>query len=242
MGYTFLDIYTLDVEARYAAEERAQTSGPLDPDTFYDFTPRVSLKAQINPDFMAYGSAAKGSKAGGFNTITADPGFETYDQETNWTYEIGIKQSLFDGRLQLNYNVFGNHWKDLQFPTAELAPFNPSSPSTDANYIVNASGADSFGAELEAFAALTDNWTVKFTASTRARVRRRRDRLRPRVPVREQLGSGLPRRHRRAAPPAGCLRLAHRWQPAGRTPNTMLSTGVENGTKSASGSTRCGAT
>ena len=165
VGYTFLDIYTLDVEARYAAEERAQTSGPLDPDTFYDFTPRVSLKAQINPDLMAYGSAAKGSKAGGFNTITADPGFETYDQETNWTYEIGVKQSLLDGRLQLNYNVFFIDWKDLQLPTADLVPFNPASPATDANFITNASGAESIGAELEAFAALTDHWTVSFTAS-----------------------------------------------------------------------------
>lgn len=165
VGYSFLDIYTLDVEARYAAEERAQTSGPLPPDTFYDFTPRVSLKAQLNPDFMVYGSAAKGSKSGGFNTITADPGFETYDQETNWTYEVGIKQSLFDGRLQLNYDVFYIDWKDLQLPTADLVPFNPASPSTDANYIVNASGAESIGVELEAFAAITENWTVSFTAS-----------------------------------------------------------------------------
>ncbi len=165
LGYNFFDIYTLDLEARYAAEERAQTSGPLPSNTFYDFTPRISIKAQFTPDLMVYASGAKGSKAGGFNTITADPGFETYDQETNWTYEIGAKQAFFDGMLQVNYNVFYIDWKDLQLPTADLIPYNPSSPATDANYITNASGADSLGAELEAFAALSDNWTVSFTAS-----------------------------------------------------------------------------
>ncbi|MCL4720786.1 MAG: TonB-dependent receptor plug domain-containing protein, partial [Gammaproteobacteria bacterium] len=118
VGYSFAEIYTLDVEARYAKEERAQTSGPLPARNFYDFTPRVSLKAQVQPDWMVYGSAAKGSKSGGFNTITADPGFEAYDQETNWTYELGAKQTLLDGNLQLNYNVFYIDWKDLQLPTA----------------------------------------------------------------------------------------------------------------------------
>ncbi len=165
LGYNFLDIYTLDLEARYAAEERAQTSGPLPSNTFYDFTPRISIKAQFTSELMVYASGAKGSKAGGFNTITADPGYETYDQETNWTYEIGAKQTLFDGMLQVNYNVFYIDWKDLQLPTADLIPYNPASPATDANFITNASGAESLGAELEAFAALGENWTVNFTAS-----------------------------------------------------------------------------
>jgi iron complex outermembrane receptor protein len=165
LGYNFAEIYTVDVEARYAAEERAQLTGTLPPRTFYDFTPRVSLKAQILPETMVYGSVAEGSKSGGFNTLTADPGFETYEAETNTTYELGAKQTLLDGRLQLNYDVFYIDWKDLQLPTADLIPANPASPSTDANYITNASGASSWGVELEAVALIDEHWTVNFAGS-----------------------------------------------------------------------------
>jgi iron complex outermembrane receptor protein len=163
VGYTFLEIWTLDVEARYAAEKRSQPSGPLPDDTYYDFTPRVSLKAQVTPDWMVYGSVAEGSKAGGFNTSRADPGFETYEQETNTTYELGGKQVLLDGMLQLNYNVFYIDWSDLQLPTADLIPTVPG--VTDPNYITNASGAESLGAELEAVMLFGDNWTVNLAAS-----------------------------------------------------------------------------
>lgn len=163
VGYRFLDIYTLDVEARYAAEKREQPGGVLPPETYYDFTPRVSLKAQVTDDWMVYGSVAKGSKSGGFNTVRADPGFETFDQETNITYEIGAKQALFDGMLSLNYDVFFIDWKDLQLPTADLIPTNP--PAADPNFITNASGAESIGAELEAVLALGDHWTMNLAAS-----------------------------------------------------------------------------
>jgi iron complex outermembrane receptor protein len=163
VGWTFLDIWTLDVEARYAAEKRSQPSGPLPDDTYYDFTPRVSLKAQVTPDWMVYGSVAEGSKSGGFNTSRADPGFETYEQETNTTYELGGKQVLLDGMLQLNYNVFYIDWSDLQLPTADLIPTVPG--VTDPNYITNASGAESLGAELEAVVLFGDNWTVNLAAS-----------------------------------------------------------------------------
>jgi iron complex outermembrane receptor protein len=169
VGYTFMDIYTVDVEARYSAEEREYTptniAQKLPPRTFYDFTPRVSLKAQVTPDFMTYVSAAKGSKAGGFNTVTADPGFETYDQETNWTYELGAKQTLLDGSLQLNYDVFYIDWKDLQLSTADLIPTNTTTNAADANFISNASGATSWGVELEAVYLVDDHWTVNFAGS-----------------------------------------------------------------------------
>lgn len=168
VGYNFLGIYTLDVEARYAAEERELTppnpAQKLPARTFYDFTPRVSLKAQVTDDSMVYVSAAKGSKAGGFNTPTADPGFETYDQETNWTYELGAKQTLLDGTLQLNYDVFYIDWKDLQLSTADLVP-STNSGAADANFISNASGASSWGVELEAVYLITDHWTLNFAGS-----------------------------------------------------------------------------
>lgn len=165
ISYDFADIYTLDVEARYAAEKRSQPSSVLPPRTFYDFTPRVSLKAQVAPEWMVYGSVAKGSKAGGINVPTADPGFETFDAETNWTYELGTKQTLLDNRLELNYSVFYIDWSSLQLPTADLIPVNPASPANEPNFTVNASGASSYGVELEALAFLGDHWRVNFAGS-----------------------------------------------------------------------------
>ena len=163
ISYDFSDIYTLDVEARYSVETRSSSSSGLPAENFYSFTPRVNLKAQLNEDTMVYGSVAKGSKAGGFNTPSADPGFETFDEETNITYELGAKQTLLDGSLQLNSALFYVDWSDLQLPTADLIPSNP--PATDANFISNLSGAESYGIELEGAYFIGDHWTVNFAAS-----------------------------------------------------------------------------
>lgn len=165
LSYTFADTWTVDVEGRYAEETRDQLTDTLPEAQFTEFTPRVNLKVELTPDWMLYASVAEGAKSGGFNTRTADPGFETFDPETNITYELGGKQVLLDGSLQLNYAVFYIDWTDLQISTADLVPFNPASPAADPNYIANVSGAESIGVELEALALWGDHWRVNFAGS-----------------------------------------------------------------------------
>ena len=96
----------------------------------YDFT----------KDVMAYVSASKGFKAGGFNVAECAGAF---DPETIWAYEAGVKSQLFDRRLQLNAATFVYKYDDIQINRFVL---NTSS-------ITNAAKADIYGAELE-FVAL----------------------------------------------------------------------------------------
>lgn len=162
-GFKFTDHWGLELEGRYSEEERAQPSGVIAPATFTEFTPRVNLKFQPIPDWMFYVSYAEGSKAGGFNPVSADPGFEVFDPETNKTYELGGKQTLLDGSLQLNYAVFYVDWKGLQLPTPDNIPSAP--PAVDPNFTANVSGAESLGAELDAVFALGTHWRFNFAGS-----------------------------------------------------------------------------
>jgi iron complex outermembrane receptor protein len=54
---------------------------------------------------MFYGSAARGTRSGGVNALITDPTYVTYDPEFNDTYELGVKSTLADGRVQLNLTV-----------------------------------------------------------------------------------------------------------------------------------------
>jgi iron complex outermembrane receptor protein len=82
----------------------------------------------------------RGYKAGGFNPL-APPGFESYDQESSWNYELGAKSAWLDDRLSLRVALFYIDWDDLQL--------NQSLGVPGQFYIANAGGADSKGVELE---------------------------------------------------------------------------------------------
>jgi outer membrane receptor protein involved in Fe transport len=70
---------------------------------FHDITSRTSLTYKFSPEILFYASVANGEKPGGFNNNAQYP---TFNPETNFTYEIGEKSTLFDHRLLLNADVF----------------------------------------------------------------------------------------------------------------------------------------
>ncbi|MCA3255991.1 MAG: TonB-dependent receptor, partial [Alphaproteobacteria bacterium] len=102
------------------------------------FTPRASVTYKFSDDNNVYASVARGYKSGGFNGVAAlfnatfttqlTPGTafalsqQTYAPETNWTYEIGSKNSLLDGRATLNVAAYYTDWKNLQSNAVRLNP------------------------------------------------------------------------------------------------------------------------
>jgi iron complex outermembrane receptor protein len=124
--------------------------GPQFARTFDSFTPRITLDYQATPDIFFYATAAKGVRSGGFNTgnpvsatgILAEE--VTYEEETNWTYEAGVKSQLFDRRLTLNASYFHIDWKN-----AQITAFTNNPTSVGANAIVrNAGNLKTNGFEL----------------------------------------------------------------------------------------------
>ncbi len=114
------------------------TTTSLDRD-FDQVVPKFSAAYHFADNVMAYGSAAMGFKAGGFN-LNAPMNRLPFDQETSWTYETGLKTSFFDNRLSVNASAFYIDWDDLQ-----LSLFDPMA----GGYIDNAAAATSKGFELE---------------------------------------------------------------------------------------------
>ena len=137
-------------------------TGPLFRKTYNSFSPRITVDYKPADDVMVYASAAKGVRSGGFNT--ANPVSATgilasevpYEEETNWTYEAGVKSRLFDRRLMLNVSVFRTDWKN-----AQVSAFTQNPTATNPVRIVQNSGAiKATGAEAQAELSLTDMFSV----------------------------------------------------------------------------------
>lgn len=169
-SWRFNDQWRVGAEARYAEEDKTLINGPssFNPavrglnDRWYAFTPRFTLDYQPTDDMLLYASVAKGVKSGGFNLSALIPAEAAFDEDENWTYELGSKNTLLDGRLQLNAAIFYIDWKNQQVScSASGSPINISPPAI----ICNLGAANIKGLELEGIYALTDALSFSLGAS-----------------------------------------------------------------------------
>lgn len=123
--YTFFDKLDLTLGLRYEYEE-----GDFDnkyEDKFYGIfgkydadmqnsvlLPKVALAYHWTDDVMSYASIARGYRGGGFNYTSPTASESVYDPEFNWTYELGLKTSFFDNRLNINGALFYMDIQDQQ--------------------------------------------------------------------------------------------------------------------------------
>jgi outer membrane receptor protein involved in Fe transport len=81
-------------------------------------TPRVGISYQADEQNLLYVSVGKGFRVGGGNA--AVPAFcgvvvpSEYKPDYVWSYEIGAKDTLFDGRVQLDSSLFHVDWYNIQ--------------------------------------------------------------------------------------------------------------------------------
>ena len=158
LGYDIGNAWNVALEGRYTREEKqsdqvANNFPDSTPPTGYQekdfsfFTPRLIVSFTPTDAMLVYASAAKGVKSGGFN-----PGSEqvpTFDQEENWTYELGAKSTFLDGRAWLNGALYFVDWEDQQVTSVD--PDNQRLPIT-----TNVARTEIKGIELEGFLAPTD--------------------------------------------------------------------------------------
>ena len=103
------------------------------------WTPRVALELSAGAQGLAYVSATRGFKSGGFNATSRAPGLG-YAPEWAWSYEAGFKRTLLGGRARLNLAAFHTDYEDLQVQTT-IRP--------GLQEITNAAAAHIGGVELE---------------------------------------------------------------------------------------------
>ena len=129
-------------------------------DTFSDFLPRFAVTYAFDEKTTVYGTASKGYKSGGVQ-IAPFPGAESFDPETLWNYEIGLKADLLNNKLRLNTALFYMDWEDLQVGFQQ-AGTNEAGEFFLFGGIDNAEQATSKGVEVSAMALLGENLTVNF--------------------------------------------------------------------------------
>lgn len=131
LGVRFTDVTTTFAQSNYgpnggtSSAAQAQVGGEI---SETPVTPKASLQYYFTPDDLVYATAAKGFRAGGVNqvlTSAADGSLaqyslttavlpKTYTSDTVWSYELGGKMRMWDGRAQLNASLYDLEWKNVQ--------------------------------------------------------------------------------------------------------------------------------
>ncbi|MDO8863186.1 TonB-dependent receptor [Haliea sp. E1-2-M8] len=169
LTYEFNDQFDTSVGIRYSDYEndvQLQAIGPLlaplalneitDDFTSYLF----NLRYRPNDQLALYARAASGYRPGGANFVLLDPTGapltrEFFEPDTLWSYEIGAKGSLADGRLVYDLAAFYIDWEDYQIQVVRSGVAVAS----------NAEKAVSKGLEASLSFAATDALTLRSTLS-----------------------------------------------------------------------------
>jgi iron complex outermembrane receptor protein len=170
VSYDFLDAKAnVAAEVRHSKEDLTQTYTGVQSTTFNDTTPRFTASYKLADTNLLYLSAAEGIKDGGFNPPT-ESGYalpvaeQTFTPEKNWTYELGTKSKLFDGRAIINADVFLVKWSALQIQTAATFPPGEVPPGTPIVVITqNYGNATSKGFESDGLFAATRNIDLTYS-------------------------------------------------------------------------------
>jgi len=128
---------------------------------FSSVTPRLAGEFILTDDAMIYATIARGFRSGSFFAPNRLSGFDSsIDQETNWSYELGLKSDWYDKRLRVNLAGFFIQYEDMIVATAVYNPITDGFLS----YRTNAGESEIWGLELEAMArpmkALTLNLAI----------------------------------------------------------------------------------
>ena len=119
-----------------------------------EVVPKVLVELDVSEDMMVYGSASKGFRVGGVNLsvpelLCADEiaslgitsaDVRDFNSDSLWNFELGMKSSWFDDRVNLNVAAFNINWSDI-LQTNRLA--------CGFQYVANSGEADNKGVEVE---------------------------------------------------------------------------------------------
>jgi outer membrane receptor protein involved in Fe transport len=124
--------------------------------------PKYGISYQLNADNLIYATASKGFRTGGANAAIparcnddlAQLGYATapdsYKSDSVWSYEIGSKNRLLDGRLRLESSIFNIKWSEIQQQVA-------LGTGCGLNFVANLGKATSRGFDFQGEYLTTDH-------------------------------------------------------------------------------------
>ncbi len=149
-------------EGKFLDSNTRLADSPKFEDSWSPFTPRFTVDYRMSEDRMLYASLAKGAKSGGFNNTVFNEAQRSFEPDENWTFEVGSKNTLMDGRWLANVAVYYTDWTNLQINTSPTdLPQGVLAPAI----VGNTGGAKIWGIELDGAWAATDNFTLDYAVS-----------------------------------------------------------------------------
>ena len=130
-------LYTVDAPITLQSNSSYAYSDAISHDAW---TPKFGVEMRARTNVLAYASATRGFKSGGFNATSTEVG-RGFAPEWAWSYEAGLKTDIRGGRTRLNVAAFHTDYTDLQVQIG-VRP--------NVIDISNAAAATIEGAELEA--------------------------------------------------------------------------------------------
>jgi len=122
----------------------------------------IALSFDHSDAVTSFVSLSKGYKANGFNLGLVVPDeYRTFDSETLYNLEAGIKSSLLARTLQLNASIFASRHNDAQVRTS--FQLNPGDPTSFGFVTINVDEADAIGLEADVRWLPADNWMLYAT-------------------------------------------------------------------------------
>lgn len=134
------------------------------------YTPKFGISWEPSDEHLIYATASKGFRPAGAslrvpsicdfdliqNGYVDENGNpiqpETFDSDSVWSYELGAKSRLLDGRLYLDGSIYRIKWKDIQA--------NVSLPNCAYNFVDNLGTATSEGLDIAFTYLVTDRLMV----------------------------------------------------------------------------------
>lgn len=135
--------------------------------SYNGFRSRASLTWRPTDLTTVYATFSQGFRSGGFNRtprlILPDAnGTPQYRRPAGWdpdnlnNYEIGVKTTLFDRKLQMNLSAYYMTWKKVQ-----IGFFNPVGGFGNTAFVTNGADFDIKGVELQLTARPVDGITIQ---------------------------------------------------------------------------------
>jgi outer membrane receptor protein involved in Fe transport len=170
-NYRFTDQWTLTFGGRYFDTEvdgQSVYSGIFYPgslalppgrQTEDGFAPKLSLAWRRDENLMVHALASKGYRFGNPNSIFPLAGFDTpsgWETDSLWNYEVGVKTTWLDRRLQADLTAFVIDWSDLQ-----VRLYRPD----DTTYGTNAGKARNIGQEFSGLWRVSDAFDLSLNVT-----------------------------------------------------------------------------
>ncbi|MBC7520050.1 MAG: TonB-dependent receptor [Sandarakinorhabdus sp.] len=180
LAYDVADNFTLSAEARYQKDTLqdtvSRTTGQTLSGNTKSFLPRFIAQYKASSDLMVYASAAKGLRPTTINSqfaarteaekaliraaypeakidILAPP-------ESIWSFEVGTKGRLADGKLLFGVNAYYSYWKDSQDLQSLIAPIGVNGSPVGTLVTINGTDIKAYGIETDLAWYVTDQFNL----------------------------------------------------------------------------------